>query len=130
MSVSSSGGGKGRWVYPGPSTTLTFANGTSITNENYANVLIPFDGIQNGKDIYRKWFTPPKTQPQPVEQIASSSQASSSSVFFSSSSSSSAAPSSTIPAPGYPSPIIREPNNLNVSCRTVAGSLILKLRRC
>lgn len=104
-----SGGGRGRWPYPGPSTTLTFANGTSVTNENFARVLVPFDGINNGKDIYKTYFTPPKGEPKPVETIATSSIASSSFV------SSSTSTTTTIPAPGYPSPIIREPNNLNVS---------------
>jgi hypothetical protein len=47
------GGGRGARVYPGASTTLTFANGSSITNENFARVLIPFDGIQNGQDIWK-----------------------------------------------------------------------------
>lgn len=100
-----SGGGRGRWIYPGPTTTLTFANGSSITNANYANVLVPFAGIQTGADIRKTYFTPPQGQPEPVESLATIS-------------SSSAAPTptpitTTIPAPGYPSRFIREPNNLN-----------------
>lgn len=107
------GGGRGQWIYPGPSTTLTFANGTSVTNDNFARVLVPFDGIKNGVDIYRTYFTPPD-EPENAEELAT--MVSSSSSFFPSSSfssSSMAATSTTIPAPGYPSPIIREPNNLN-----------------
>lgn len=104
------GGGRGRWIYGGPTTTLTFANGTSITNENFANVLVPLDGITGGESIYQTFFVPPPGQPEPVEEIAT---------MMSSSSSSSAVPSSssstTIPAPGYPTPIIRDPDNLNVS---------------
>ena len=107
-----SGGGRGRWPYPGPDTTLTFANGTSVTNENFARVLVPFDGINSGKDIYKTYFTPPKGEPEPVESLATISSSSS---VAPSSSSSSTSSSTTIPAPGYPSPIIREPNNLNVS---------------
>lgn len=100
-----SGGGRGRWIYPGPTTTLTFANGTTVTNQNYANVLSSFYNIQSGADLRRKYFTPPRGEPEPVESIATIS-----------SSSSIAAPTpitTTIPAPGYPSPFIREPNNLN-----------------
>ena len=108
------GGGRGRWVYPGPTTSLNFANGTTITNENYAQVLVPFDGIQSGQDIRQTYFKIPKNEPKPVETIATSIVVSSSAVA-SSSASSSSAPATTIPAPGYPSPFIREPNNLNVS---------------
>lgn len=105
------GGGRGRWPYPGASTTLTFANGSSVTNANFANVLAPsFHGIKSGEDIYRKYFTPPKGQPQPVSEIAHTATISSSSYP--------AAPTTTLPAPGYPSPIIREANNFDVSGRT------------
>ena len=106
-----SGGGRGQWIYPGPSTTLTFANGTSVTNENFARVQVPFDGIQSGEDIYRTYFTPPPGEPEPVEELVAASSSAISSAFSSSSSMSS---SSTVPAPGYPTPLIREPNNLNV----------------
>lgn len=103
-----SGGGRGRYVYPGPSTTLKFANGTSITNENYAQVIVRFDGVQSGHDLREKYWKIPSGIPEPVISIATSSVASSS-----------AAPTApvtttTIPAPGYPSPFIREPSNLNV----------------
>lgn len=110
------GGGRGRWIYPGPSTTLEFANGSSVTNQNFAQVQVPFDGINSGEDIYRTYFTPPQGEPKPVESLVASSSApaSASSSFFSSSSSIPASSSSTtIPAPGYPTPFIREMNNLN-----------------
>lgn len=71
-----SGGGRGRWIYPGPTTTLTFANGTSVTNENFANVLSSFHGIQSGADLRRKYFTPPRGEPEPVESITFSSSSS------------------------------------------------------
>ncbi len=102
------GGGRGQWVYPGPHTTLTFANGTSVTNDNFARVLVPFDGIQDGEDIYKTYFTPTQTESAEYLATSSSAVASSSSALASSSSS-----STTIPAPGYPTPVIREPNNLN-----------------
>ena len=112
------GGGRGRWIYPGPDTTLEFANGSSITTDNYANVQVPFNGIQNGADIYTTYFTPPSFEPRDPQEIISSSSsfaASSSASASSFFSSSSAAASTTVPAPGYPSPFIREKNNLNVS---------------
>ena len=51
-----SGGGRGRWPYPGPTTTLTFANGTTVTNENFANVMVSLDGIGSGEDLYTKYL--------------------------------------------------------------------------
>ncbi|PVH98463.1 peptidase S41 family protein-like protein [Periconia macrospinosa] len=51
------GGGRGRFAYPGATTTLTFANGTSYTMENYANVWQTFRGIQTGEDLASKFLT-------------------------------------------------------------------------
>jgi hypothetical protein len=45
------GGGRGRWVYPGGSTTLTFANGSSYTMQNYARPGIPFRNVNTGADL-------------------------------------------------------------------------------
>nr|POE48096.1 peptidase s41 family protein ustp [Quercus suber] len=104
-------GGRGRWVYPGATTTLSFANGTNTTMENFARVLVPFDGINTGEDIYRSFFIPPNGQVEFAETNASTTAVAISTASMSSSSSSMAA--TTIPAPGYPSPLIREPANLN-----------------
>lgn len=51
------GGGRGRWVYPGATTTLTFANGTTYTMQNYARVLVPFRDITSGQDLADRYFT-------------------------------------------------------------------------
>ena len=51
-----SGGGRGRLVYPGPTTTLKFANGTEATIQNYARVLKSFRGINNADDLAKTWF--------------------------------------------------------------------------
>ncbi|KAH7063548.1 hypothetical protein B0J12DRAFT_562125 [Macrophomina phaseolina] len=60
------GGGRGRWVYPGASTTLTFANGTTYTMQNFAKVLVPFDGVTSGQALYDAFFTTPEdTTPAP-----------------------------------------------------------------
>lgn len=107
-----SGGGRGRWIYPGPSTTLTFANGTSITNDNFARVLVPFDNITSGEDIYQTFFVPPSGEPEPAEELATATTSSASAVPTSTASSTTTT-TTTIPAPGYPSPVIREMSNLN-----------------
>ena len=65
------GGGRGQWVYPGSHTTLKFKNGTSVTNENFARVLVPFNGIQTGADIWRKYFNPPKDAIKGAEILVS-----------------------------------------------------------
>ncbi|KAK8248198.1 peptidase S41 family protein-like protein [Phyllosticta capitalensis] len=51
-----SGGGRGRWVYPGAYTTLTFVNGSTHTFENFAISLYSFRGVQNGSDVADKYF--------------------------------------------------------------------------
>ncbi|KAH7046704.1 peptidase S41 family protein [Macrophomina phaseolina] len=43
-----SGGGRGRYVYPGPTTKLEFANGTTTTYENFARAHVSFRGVDNG----------------------------------------------------------------------------------
>ncbi|KAI0577606.1 Peptidase-S41 domain-containing protein [Pyrenophora tritici-repentis] len=37
--------------YPGPTTTYRFANGTTTVKQNQAIVLIPFDGVNDGKSL-------------------------------------------------------------------------------
>ncbi|KAK3074426.1 hypothetical protein LTR53_003157 [Teratosphaeriaceae sp. CCFEE 6253] len=107
-----SGGGRGRWVYPGATTTLTFANGTSLVMNNFARVLVPFDNITTGEDIYQVYFTPPVEEVELVEELATMTTSSASSASSTPATSTSAA-STTIPAPGYPSPVVREMSNLN-----------------
>ena len=106
-----SGGGRGRYIYPGPTTSLTFANGTNVTIENFARVLVPFKGITNGDDIYKTYFTPPPSDVESAEQLATMTTSSTSSSATASTTSSTS--STSIPAPGYPSPIVREKRNLN-----------------
>lgn len=50
------GGGRASMVYPDATTKLTFANGTSYTMENYARVLVPFNGVTSGEDLARRYF--------------------------------------------------------------------------
>ena len=44
------------WVYPGPTTSLKFANGTTRTYDNFAKVLVPFTNITDGSSLYKYWF--------------------------------------------------------------------------
>lgn len=73
------GGGRGKWPYPGPSTTLTFANGSSLTQQNFATVLMPFANVTNGAEAYSQFLTPPPEAYQNVFEYAYSSLVSASS---------------------------------------------------
>ncbi|KAF2463622.1 peptidase S41 family protein-like protein [Lindgomyces ingoldianus] len=88
------GGGRGRWVYPGPTTTLKFANETSYTMENYARVLQSFRGINTGEELATQWFY--------YGSNAASTQLGES-----------ASPAAlAVTAPGYPTPVTPGPSNL------------------
>lgn len=103
------GSGRGRWVYPGATTELEFENGTSVTYQNYARVLIPFDGISDGESLYKIWFT--GNQPTEAEETPTPTPSSNSTSSVASSATASATVQ-PIPAPGYPPPVVREARNL------------------
>lgn len=92
------GGGRGRWVYPGPSTTLEFANGSEYTMQNSARPRVSFRNINSGEDLAAKWFS----------WGSFSSSASTESEEMSTAASAAAADT----APGYPAPIVSGPVNL------------------
>jgi len=50
------GGGRARFLYPGPTTTFEFANETELTIENYARPMINFRSVQSGEDIRDNFF--------------------------------------------------------------------------
>jgi hypothetical protein len=51
------GGGRARYVFPGATTTLKFANGTEYTMENYARFVGDnFRGINTGEDLSEHFF--------------------------------------------------------------------------
>ena len=108
-----SGGGRGRFVYPGQMTTLTFANGTSATLDNFARVLVPFDNITSGADIYQNYFAVPADADTNALGIYLSSSASASSASSVASSTSAISKTTSTPAPGYPTPVVRHSLNLN-----------------
>ncbi|KAI4723551.1 hypothetical protein E4T48_00028 [Aureobasidium sp. EXF-10727] len=107
-----SGGGRGRYVYPGATTTFDFANGTSAINENFARVLQDFTNITTGADIYQQFFAVGPEAYQDALELATSTTSSTTSPTTNATSSTSTAVKTT-PAPGYPSPIVKQTNNLN-----------------
>ncbi|KAI5196320.1 hypothetical protein E4T38_08569 [Aureobasidium subglaciale] len=109
-----SGSGRGRYAYPGATTTFVFANGSTVNNQNFARVLANFANITSGADIYREFFAVPEDAYENALDLAVSttSSATSSATGNATSSTSSTSTTST-PAPGYPSPIVRQSNNLN-----------------
>ncbi|KNG45576.1 peptidase s41 family protein [Stemphylium lycopersici] len=94
------GGGRGRWIYPGATTTLTFANGSSYTMENYARPSIPFRNIVTGEDLARKWFSFGSIGSMSV-QSEPRAQAAAAAVEITSGAS-----------PGFPTPVAAGPANL------------------
>jgi hypothetical protein len=102
------GSGRGRWIYPGATTELTFENGTKRTYENSAKVLGSFKGIKSGEDVYQRFLTGPKPTPSPS---ASAMPSANSTTPTPSATPTPAAPK-PIPAPGYPPPVVREIHNL------------------
>ena len=92
-------------IYPGATTELEFENGTTRTYDNFAKVLIPFDGITDGESLYKIWFT--GNQPTKTGVLDPSNSAS---PIPSASASATIVPA--IPAPGYPPPVLREAHNL------------------
>lgn len=91
------GGGRGRWVYPGSSTTLKFANGSDYTMQNTARVQISFRNINSGEDLASKWFS---------WGSADEFEAQAETV------SAAAVEGALAATPGFPTPVIAGPQNL------------------
>ncbi|KAG6019994.1 hypothetical protein E4U41_003011 [Claviceps citrina] len=51
-------GGRAAVFYSGPTTSLTFANGTTVQIENLAAVVGNMSGVVDGKSMYKKFCTP------------------------------------------------------------------------
>ncbi|KAK7516335.1 hypothetical protein IWZ03DRAFT_423667 [Phyllosticta citriasiana] len=102
------GGGRGRWIYPGATTTIQFENGTSVVLNNFAKVLTDFDGVDSGEALYKKKFAVPADH---YFQNGALNTATTTTTATPTSTSASTNTKST-PAPGYPTPVVRQENNL------------------
>jgi len=122
------GNGRGRIVYPGPTTTLTFANGSTIINENFARVLVNLRNIESGSDMYHKFLVPQLEDHRNVSEVFKergekenrTMRAPYDTGFFrhphtheTDDALSSQRRNRTVPAMGYPSPIVRHTMNEN-----------------
>lgn len=106
------GGGRGRWPYPGADTVLSFANGSTLTRQNYANVLQPFDNITSSADVYTYFLIPPPEAYQNAFEYAASLTSATTQTTESPTSSASSTPTA-IPAPAYPTPFVSTADNVN-----------------
>jgi hypothetical protein len=95
------GGGRGRYVYPGASTKLTFANGTDNTIQNFARVRYNMRGIKNGEELAKEWFTYGSA-------ASGAAQAKQDAHVFSTAD----IGASAYAAPGYPESVVAGPYNL------------------
>ncbi|KIW23025.1 uncharacterized protein PV07_11257 [Cladophialophora immunda] len=98
--------------YPGPSTNITFANGTTFQYPNVAIVNVPLDGIQTGDDAYSS-FCPGAFETQTVSDTTAASSATSTS--SSQAPATTDAPPASPTIPGFPYPVIKH------SAGSVAG---------
>ncbi|XP_044721517.1 pyridine nucleotide-disulfide oxidoreductase family protein [Hirsutella rhossiliensis] len=57
------GNGYGALLYPGPSTSFKFSNGTTLTVENTARVLGNWGGITDGASVYSRFCAPAPEPP-------------------------------------------------------------------
>lgn len=80
-----------RYIYPGASTTFTFANGTTLTLDNIAQVKGNFAGVVDGPSFYQQFCTALTAASGDVAAITTAEAE--------------AAPPGTI-ASGYPTPVI------------------------
>ncbi|KAE8853284.1 hypothetical protein HRS9122_00276 [Pyrenophora teres f. teres] len=100
-------------IYDGPTTEYRFANGTTTSFDNLADVFLPFDGITDGESMYQAYFTTPKRSSN--ESSDGSSDASSGSSDGSSGSSDGSDGQNQTPTPepleGYPPAIFSDPVN-------------------
>jgi len=99
-----SGGGRGRYIYPGPTTTLKFANGTEYTMQNYARTNVNFREVQSGEDLASKIIVYGSSQGSVVEAAQAKAMASAEEP--------SEVKVQSVGGPGYPTPIVSGPQYL------------------
>ncbi|CAO2648426.1 Nn.00g076930.m01.CDS01 [Neocucurbitaria sp. VM-36] len=100
------GGGRGRYVHPGASTTLKFANGTEYTMQNYARTSISFRNINTGEDLGKKWFSWGSEEAEVQAQSEQPDTETPETISIAEFDIAAAA------APGYPAPVVAGPQNL------------------
>lgn len=105
-------GGRGAYFYAGHNTTLTFANGSSLTLDNFAQVYVNFNNVTTGQHVYDKYLDPPITNSVSVETNNVLSLAVSATTITATTTTSATATTVTTPVPGYPDPVIRQVNDL------------------
>ena len=123
------GGSRGRYVYPGPSTTLTFANGSKVVNQNFAKVLVDLSRVESGSDMYQEFLSPRSEDFQQILEVleAQDGEKIRNDVITPyhrqfvhppyleklHNPLPSQSHTQTIPAIGYPTPVIRQRSNMN-----------------
>ena len=95
------------FFYPGPNTTIAYANGSSVTIPNEALVLEDISSITNGDDMYSAFCTPASLGAT-ATATSSLTKRQVSTVLASNTASLVPAPTS----PGYPYPVIKHSANL------------------
>ncbi|KAL6708366.1 hypothetical protein ACN47E_003290 [Coniothyrium glycines] len=100
------GGGRGRWVYPGASTTLKFANGTEYTMQNYARTSVSFRNVNSGEDLAAKWFSWGTFSADDADAQSANAKSGAETI------STAAIDNSIATTPGFPAPVIAGPANL------------------
>jgi hypothetical protein len=102
-----SGGGRGRIEYPGASTTVKFANGSTVVLNNLARVTKDFAGITSGEDVYNKYFLVKDDMSidlQNGQNLLNDPR-------FAKSKSANATDKQVVAPPGFPVPIVRMSTN-------------------
>lgn len=89
-----SGGGRGAYIFPNATTILTFENGTTATYDNYARVMISFNGINSGAALYHHFVNPSGAKKRSNVATSTTSTV-----------------TTTTPRPGYPTPVDIQTNN-------------------
>ncbi|KAG6003744.1 hypothetical protein E4U21_001747 [Claviceps maximensis] len=59
-------GGRSSIFYPGPTTSLTFSNGTTLQLQNLATIVGDMTGVVDGPSMYKK-FCSPMSAPEAIE---------------------------------------------------------------
>ncbi|KAI0193467.1 hypothetical protein F4808DRAFT_358880 [Astrocystis sublimbata] len=101
-------GGRNRFIYPGPTTKLTFANGTTVEYENKVKALWDWSNITDDISFIKK-YAPNVIANSNASETASTKQLSSGPMQSSEASGSKTSSSATASPPvGYPKPVVAD----------------------